>query len=169
MKQSFQDLIHSVLKQLMALNPACFLIAREWRDERIQTDDGSMPIAKPLSSSEYVMFIARLCSLWSRVDLIVDALDECSEVDTFISGFKSLMSGTNLNILLTCRAEVEIGLAVAPIAKYQVSLIYQMKDDIRQFLRAEVERRVSLGVLKLRQKGLNMLIVEELAKKADGM
>ncbi len=103
------------------------------------------------------------------MSLVVDAIDECSNVQSFVAGLESLTSRSNIKLLVTSRNEVETELAMTPLAKFQMCLPEHMKDDIHTFLTNETQNRVKQGSLKLRQKELAGDIVAALEAKADGM
>jgi hypothetical protein len=168
--QSLQDLLHAVVKQLLDQNPACFEDAKYWYEERLRTVAGPQTsAAKPLSTSEYISFINQVCLKWASVSLIVDALDECSGLGSFVSGLKNILGGSNVRILLTSRYDVDIRRLLEPIADYQISMMENMFNDIETYLITEIKRRIAHGTLKFKQMGLDARIVAALIEKADGM
>ncbi|KFY35817.1 hypothetical protein V494_05576 [Pseudogymnoascus sp. VKM F-4513 (FW-928)] len=167
--QSLQDLLYVIVKQLLHQSPGCFEDAKYWYDERTRPLDGPRAAAKPLSTSEYIKFIQQLCLRWESISLIVDALDECSRLDTFVDGLRKLWSGSNVRLLLTSRHDVDLMHAIEPIADYKVSLVENMRNDIDIYLTTEIRSRLALGTLKFKQKGLEASIVSALREKADGM
>jgi hypothetical protein len=101
---------------------------------------------------------------------MIDALDECSFLSAFIGGLKSLIvAKSNIRLLLTSRHDVELKRFIAPITTYQLPVIEHMRVDIWTYLSAEVESRIALGLLKLRQESLAAEIVTALEERADGM
>ncbi|KFY37903.1 hypothetical protein V495_06869 [Pseudogymnoascus sp. VKM F-4514 (FW-929)] len=167
--QSLQDLLYVIVKQLLDQSPGYFKDAKYWYDERTRPVEGSKPAAKPLSASEYIKFIQQLCLRWESISLVVDALDECSRLDTFIDGLSKLLSGSNIKLLLTSRQSIDFTHAIDPIADYKISLVENMRDDIDIYLTTEIRSRLALGTLKFKEKGLEALIVSALREKADGM
>jgi hypothetical protein len=103
------------------------------------------------------------------VNLIVDAVDECVGLSTFMGGLNYLIKGSNIKLLLTSRHDVELQRTIEPIADFQISVAEFMWDDIEIYLAAEVTRRISIGLLKFREKNLDSIIVEALKNKAHGM
>lgn len=166
-KQSLQDLLHAIVKQLLDQNQACIAEAKRWRDERVMSIGSA--ISKPLALSEYISLIRKLCLGWKRVVLVIDALDECSDVDQLVDGLMVLAGGSNLRLLLTSRFDVEMQRAIEPLASLQVSLSECMQDDIRTYLISETRTLIARRTLKFRSSDLEQKIVSELAKKADGM
>ena len=168
--QSLQDLLHVVVKQLLDRNPACFEDAKYWYEERLRTVAGPhTSAAKPLSNSEYIKFVNQLCLRWESVSLVIDALDECVGLDAFVGGFKDILGGSNVRLLLTSRHDVDLKRGIEPIADYQISMMEKMGEDIETYLSTEVQYRIACGILKFKQKGLDALVVTALMEKADGM
>ena len=165
-KQSFQNLLHVVVKQLLDQDHSCFSDAKYWRKERI---DGQNSVPKPLTIPEYCKFIQQLCSRWDSVSLIVDALDECLGLDLFVGGLTDLIAASNIKLAVTSRQNVELKRVLDPFAKHQISLVDHMREDIHSYLVAEVKSRKAMGKLKLRQENLDSWIVVALEEKADGM
>ncbi|RFU27044.1 hypothetical protein B7463_g9317, partial [Scytalidium lignicola] len=169
-RQNFQDLLHSIIKQLLDQDSNSFFIARYWRDMQSNNVSGPNAVAKPLTSSEYIALIQQLCSQWTSVSLVVDAMDECTNLDVFMSGLTALSSNeSNIRLLLTSRHDVEFKRVIEPIATYEVPLNEHMSVDIDSYLRAEIKNRITSRQLKLKHPGLEISIVNALKKKADGM
>jgi len=166
-KQSTQDLLHAMAKQLLDASQECVAEAKRWRDDRKVSMGAG--ISKPLSLLEYINLVKDLCSHWTRVVLVLDALDECSNLKILTQSLGGLANGTNLRLLLTSRYDVEMQNFVQPLSGLQVSITELMQDDIHIYLASEVQSRISRGVLKFRTHGMDQTIVEELQKRADGM
>jgi hypothetical protein len=168
--QSLQNLLHVIVKQLLDQNTACFQDAKYWYEERLRTVAGPhISAAKPFSTSEYTKFINQLCLKWDSVSLIVDALDECIGLDSFVGGLKEILRGPNVRLLLTSRHDVDLKRILEPTADYQISMMENMSNDIKTYLVKEVQHRVTYGTLKIKQKGIDRLIVAAIMEKADGM
>jgi len=169
-KQSLQDLLHVAVKQLLDTNDSCFTAANAWREERHPTSKNrSKPIVQPLTTSEYIELVQRLCRCWKKVCLVVDAVDECSELTTFVNGLESLRKDSNIKLLLTSRHDIELIRAISPISGYKIAVTEHMQEDIQTYLASEVQSRIAHGSLKFKQKDLDLLIVDALKKNADGM
>jgi hypothetical protein len=127
------------------------------------------PVPKPLSTAEYIDLIRKLSSRWTSVRLVIDAVDECEDLGTFVLGLSALVKNSNISLLLTSRHDVDLVRAIEPISKYRVSVMENMRDDIHQYLLVHVKKRIQEGALKLRDKSLELSIINELEHKADGM
>jgi hypothetical protein len=150
-------------------NPACFEDAKRWYHERTTGVEGPKAAARPLSVSEYILFIQQLFLRWESVSLVVDALDEFSRLNTFVDGLANLWRGSNIRLLLTSRHDIDLKRAIEPISDYKIALAENMTNDIEIYLKTEIRNRIAAGKLKLKQKGLEELIVSALKAKADGM
>lgn len=168
-KQTFQDLIHVIIKKLIEEDSTCLEEAKIWRDSKSSKQTGQTSLAATLNTAESASLIRKLCQKWDYVSLVVDAIDECASVESFTEGLKCLTQGSNINLLLTSRDEVETRLTISPLAKIQMSLPERMRNDIYNFLIREVYNRITRKSLKIKTKGLDSEIVTALAKKADGM
>ncbi|KAH8820079.1 hypothetical protein F5884DRAFT_865727 [Xylogone sp. PMI_703] len=168
--RNFQDLLYSVIKQLLDQDSECFSVARYWRDRQTQAIKGQDAVAKPLSPSEYIGLVQQLCSRWSNVNLVVDAMDECNDLDNFMGGLTALTSNkSNIRLLLTSRHDMELKRVIEPIATHEIPLSDHMEVDIDSYLRTELKSRIALNKLKLKQRNLEDSIVDALKEKADGM
>lgn len=103
------------------------------------------------------------------VYLIVDAVDECVGLSTFMGALNGLITGSNIKLRLTSRHDVELQRKIEPIANFQISVADFMWADIKTYLTAEVTRRIGLRLLKFKEKNLDSWIVEAIRNKADGM
>jgi hypothetical protein len=165
-KRLLNDLLCVLLKQLLDRNDECFAEVNSWWKERLSD---SSSVLKLLSTSEYIDLIRRLCNQLTSVRLIIDAIDECADLETFVPGLSTLTANSNINLLLTSRHNVDLVRAIEHLAKYRVPVAENMRDDIHQYLVAQVRKRIDKGSLKLREKSLEASIVTELEHKADGM
>jgi len=168
--QSFQDLLHVIMKQLLNQNQSCFEEAKYFYEESLRRVAGPQSTAaKPLSQLEYVQLICQMCLRWESVSLVIDALDECVGLDSFVGGLKDVLGGSNIRLVLTSRHDVNIKRVVESVADFQISMMERMGDDIETFLWAEIQRRISSGTFKFKQKALDAKVVAALREKADGM
>lgn len=103
------------------------------------------------------------------MSLVVDAIDECSELDTLVDGIDRLTEDSNIKLLVTSRHEIELIRAISPLADCKIAVSEHMEEDIQIYLASEVQSRIYRKLLKFRQSGLDVLIVEALKKNADGM
>lgn len=165
-KQSFQDLLFVVVKQLLD-DTSSFQEAKSWYDEKLAKERSEVP--KPLSVVEYCVLIKRLCSRWNSVNIVVDALDECIELEDFTLGLANLIDSSNIRLLVTSRETVDLRRELIPLAAHHVPMVDHMRNDIQNYLSGEVRTRIAAGRLKIREKSLEDKIIVALEAKADGM
>jgi hypothetical protein len=113
--------------------------------------------------------VRRLCSKWSTVYLVVDAVDECSDLESFVEGIKKLMDSSNIKTLLTGRYEIDLMRTISHIVSYEVGVTDHMGEDIDIFLTTEIDRKLATGSLKLRSQDLRSEVLSNLNRKANGM
>lgn len=167
-KQSFQDLLHAVVKQLLNANPDCFRDAQARYHEATGAVDGETKAAQRLSTADYMDLIKQMCSHWMRVNLVVDALDECVNLSEFVDGLSEL-SKSNIRLLMTSRHDLSSRQAISQIARSSMSLVEHMATDIDAYLREEIATRLATGSLKLRDSSLAGQIVVAVKMKANGL
>jgi hypothetical protein len=167
-KQSFQDLLHAVVKQLLNASSDCFGGAQARYHEATRAVNGGNMAAQRLSMADYMKLVKQMCSHWMRVNLIVDALDECVNLSEFVDGLSEL-SKSNIRLLMTSRHDLSSREAISQIACSSMSLVKHMATDIDAYLRGEVAARLNTGSLKLRDSSLAGQIVVILKRKADGL
>jgi hypothetical protein len=164
---SLQDCLHVFTKQLLDRNPSCFDVAKKFYLERLPKSQGQ---PATLSIDEKISLIKQLCLSLNTVFIVVDALDECTDRDSFSRCLLSLSEGNpKIKLFLTSRYEVELERLVFPMASHHLSLKEHMRSDIKSFLNHETATRLAQGTLKLRQEGLAVDIVSAIEEKADGM
>lgn len=157
-EQKVQDLLASILKQLSedrsSLPDSVKFLYDKYREK--QTRPSVDEISKTLQS---------VASIYSRIIIIIDALDECQVSDrcrkTFLEEIFSLQAKTEAKLFATSRFIPDI------TEKFNGSITLEIRahdDDVRQYL----DGRIS-------QSGLNLLetyreeIKNEITKAVDGM
>lgn len=115
-----------------------------------------------------MVLIKQMCSHWMRVNLVVDALDECVNLSEFVDGLSEL-SKSNIRLLMTSRHDLSSRQAISQIARSSMSLVEHMATDIDAYLREEIATRLATGSLKLRDSSLAGQIVVAVKMKANGL
>ena len=107
------------------------------------------------------------CDSWSRIFIIVDALDECSEKDAtrqrVVEGLQSLQGSKKINILVTSRPIPSI------LWDFEVSERLKIRAnsaDIRRYLLGQMDR---FSKRILAEKDLQANIMSRVIDAADGM
>jgi hypothetical protein len=157
-EQRAQDLLVSLLKQLCQKRVSLPNIVKSLYDEHKKK-------RTQLSSDEISKTLQSVASIYSRVFIIVDALDECQVSDNcrqiFLSEIFNLQTKTRANIFATSRSIPEV--------------VEKFNDSIKLEIRAhdeDVLRYLNSRILQSGQKLLESCCKEietEITKAVDGM
>ena len=173
-KQHWRDLVPSLLTQLSARSgPRCDILSRFYSNH----DKG----ARQPSDDNLTQCLKEMLTLPNQhpVYLIMDALDECSNISGIPSPRKKVLRLVkelidlhvpNLHICVTSRPEVDIRDVLDPLAPRQVSLHDQsgQKEDIENYVRSVVYSD-SEPIMRRWRKEDKELVIETLSNQADGM
>ncbi|PON28791.1 hypothetical protein TGAM01_v202638 [Trichoderma gamsii] len=159
-EQKTNDLIANLLKQLIQKQrriPDCVQILYDEYNE----------IQKRPSLTELLEALHSVSSLYSKVFILVDALDECQETDgcrkSFLSEILKLQRETNVNIFATSRFVQEI----ADTFDQSVHFEIRAKDeDVQAFLDSRMDR---LPNFILTKPDLQNEIKTKISQLSDGM
>ena len=173
-KQHWRDLVLSLLTQLSERSsPRSDILLRYYSDhghgERQPSDDALIRCLKEMLKLPDQR----------PVYLIIDALDECSNIsgipsprDKVLQLLKELvdLDLPNLHISVTSRPEVDIQDVLEPLTSRRVSLHDQsgQKKDIEDYVRSVVYSD-SEPIMRRWRKEDRELVVETLSNRADGM
>ncbi|MCJ1307340.1 hypothetical protein MMC25_000986 [Agyrium rufum] len=167
---STSDLLDCIIHQLVQHNPSC-REDLEGVQKQIEKRKGSKPI-----QAEKLAILQAMCLRVEHVYLVVDALDECPDVVSFIQEIVGLLEqvlwlGDVLRILITSRPSREIERILFPHLSSHMNLnrMDGLQLDIHHYVQAEVSCRIETGVLKVRNESLKKEIVEQLSRGADHM
>ena len=173
-KQHWRDLVPSLLSQLSAQSdPCCDILSRLFSGHRYgaqQPDDDTLKRCL----IEMLTFPDQ-----PPIYLILDALDECSNVsgipssrDRVLRLVKELVDIQipNLRICVTSRPEFDIRDALEPLTSRRVSLHDQsgQKQDIVDYVRSIVYSDLE-PIMRRWRKEEKDLVIETLSERADGM
>ncbi|KAL6355255.1 hypothetical protein LRP88_11504 [Fusarium phalaenopsidis] len=124
---------------------------------------------KPVDPDELVKIMEKICNLFSQVIIIVDGLDECGDgVYEVLEALCDLADFANTtSIALVSRNEVEIRQALEDVFK-EVT-IEAREEDLKIYVRAEIERRIRARQLDIQNKAIKDEIQSELVSRANGM
>ncbi|CAH0044469.1 unnamed protein product [Clonostachys solani] len=116
--------------------------------------------------------LSTMSTLFNRVYIIIDGLDECdNEVEENIQCLLTLAGNSNIkkqvNIALLSRDEVFIRENLE--VEFNVIEIEAHTEDIQLYVASELEERISSGRLRIRDVSLRGHIIAELVKGAKGM
>jgi hypothetical protein len=171
-KRDLRGLLSSVLVQLCHQSDAyCQILSRVYSE--FQTGSQSP------SDDELVQFLRNILEVQgqSPIYLIIDGLDECSNTsaapsprEKVIKLLKGLIASRlpNLCICVTSRPEVDIKVALEPLAFYSLSLHNEdgQINDIKNYIRSVVKTDPTIQRWNAADKEL---VIDVLIKKSDGM
>jgi hypothetical protein len=173
-KQHWRDLVLSLLTQLSTYSDPCFNILSclhsDHKNGTRQPSDDSL-----------TRCLKQMLTLPDQLPiyLIIDALDECSNVSGIPSHrnrvlqlLKELIDLRlpDLHICVTSRLEVDIQEVLEPLTSHGVSLHDQsgQKKDIEDYVRSVVYSDSELIMRRWREEDKE-LVIETLSERADGM
>ncbi len=173
-KRHWRDLVPSLLTQLSSRSdPRCDILSRLYSDH----DDG----AQQPNDETLTRCLKEMLTLPDQrpTYLIIDALDECSNVSGIPTPRKRVLQLVkelvdlhipNLHICVTSRPEVDIRDVLEPLTSRQVSLHNQsgQKKDIEDYVRSVVYSN-SEPIMRRWKKEDRELVIETLSERADGM
>jgi hypothetical protein len=173
-KQHWRDLVPSVLTQLSTQSSTCCdILSRLYSGH----DNGAQqPHDDDLKRCLVEMLTARD---HHPIYLIMDALDECSNVSGIPTSRKRVLQLVkeliglhipNLRICVTSRPEVDIQDVLEPLTSCRVSLHDQsgQKKDIEDYVRSVVYSNLEPIMWRWRKEDKE-LVIKTLSKRADGM
>ncbi|RSM07404.1 hypothetical protein CEP52_005228 [Fusarium oligoseptatum] len=124
---------------------------------------------KPADPDELVRIMEKICNLFSQVIIIIDGLDECAdgvyEVLEALCDLSDLTTTTSMALI--SRDEVEIRQAVE--GTFKEIVIEAREEDLKIYVRAEIERRMRAKQLDIQNKTIKDEIQNELVNRANGM
>ena len=105
------------------------------------------------------------------VTIVIDALDECTELEEFVSTLTSVMSGKDatVRILITSRPDYAVQKSLGDIVAYRISLEHKIQRDIQVFVTGEVNARIAARKIRIRSADLRDHIIHTLSCGAAGM
>ena len=173
-KQHWRDLVPSLLTQLSARSgPRCDILSRYYSDH----DDG----ARQPSDATLTKCLKEMLTPPDQLPiyLIIDALDECSNIsgipsprDKVLRLIRELadLGLPKLHICVTSRPEVDIRDVLEPLTSRRVSLHDQsgQQKDIEDYVRSVIYSDSEPIIRRWREEDKE-LVVEMLSKQADGM
>ena len=171
-KQNCRSLVLSIISQLCTQsNLCCGILSRIY----LAHDEG---LQKP-STETLINCLTEMVSLPVQVPiyLIVDALDECSNISGLPTPREEVLDLIdhlvglrlpNLHICITSRPEIDIQNTLEPLTNLRLSLHNQsgQKNDIVDYVTSVVYSDKKMGRWRKEDK---QLVIETLSERADGM
>lgn len=152
----------TITKQLLDQSPECLAHAKE-----VFEDNSNYPF----HPAKYVPLIEELMSRFREVLLLVDALDEASEKNQIAESLTSLhgfgkIKGIVTKVIVTSRFDLHVERRYPEITSTRITLADNMRDDIDNYIKKELEVRMSQGSLKLRNKDLISSVLQQVGTRA---
>jgi hypothetical protein len=175
-KQHWRDLVPSLLTQLSTQsNPCCDILSRLYSDR----GNGAQQPKDDALKRCLIEMLTVTAQDRHPIYLIVDALDECSNVSGIPTSRRRVLQLVkelvdlhipNLHICVTSRPEVDIRDVLEPLTSRRVSLHDQsgQKKDIEDYIRSIVYSN-SEPIMRRWRKEDKELVIETLSERADGM
>ncbi|EHK18518.1 uncharacterized protein TRIVIDRAFT_225823 [Trichoderma virens Gv29-8] len=159
-QQKNEDLLASLLRQLTARQPSMPKVVQDLYDRH----NGQR--TRP-STDELMQALQSVVITYSRVFIMIDALDECRSVDhthsSVLSGIFTLRSKTKANFFLTSRLNANITENFEGIPELK---IYANNDDVQRYLRGNMRH---LPRFVRDDPGLQEKIITSILKAVQGM
>ncbi|UKZ78532.1 hypothetical protein TrVFT333_006275 [Trichoderma virens FT-333] len=159
-QQKIEDLLASLLRQLIARQPSMPKVVQDLYDRH------NRQRTQP-STDELMQALQSVVITYSRVFIMIDALDECKSVDpthsSVLSGIFTLRSRTKANFFLTSRLNANITENFEGIPELK---IYANNDDVQRYLRGNMRH---LPRFVRDDPGLQEKIITSILKAVQGM
>lgn len=159
-EQKIEDLIASLLKQLAQVRPSLPVAIKQLHDRH------SSKRTRP-TLEEITQALCSVVSEYSRVFIVVDALDECQMSDNcrarFLSTLFDLQAKSTINLFATSRVIPEI------LEKFKKSPCLEVRAsdfDIRKYLEGHIAQ---LGAVVTERNDLRDMIINTITKAVAGM
>ena len=163
-KQTVHGFLSSTIVQLCQQEPAFFTTVGKFYESNKDTH-------RTLRTDELLAILKDNISKLSKTIIIIDALDECAEVEDLITILLEIkaVTSSHVRLLLSSRREANIRKLLAE-AEYQIELQGQnVQADIETYVSSHLQQNLSSGKLKLRNPSLEAEIREALIKGSQGM
>ena len=165
-KQNLDACLATLVRQLLDHNSQGMEYL-EWLYEQKRRS-----LSRNVSTNEYIDILKVLANLQTKVYMVIDALDEASNVGAFVDALKQLSgseSGTPVAVMISSRNDASIERILMPIIINHVLVANEDNDDVRLFIATEVNKRFTSGKMKVPDGGLIDLTISKLVARADGL
>lgn len=161
-KQNAEDLLAALVKQLALGRPSLPDVVTSLYEKHKTNGTRTRP-----SFDEISKCLRAVVALYSRVFIVVDALDECETSNScrprFLVDVLDLQDRAGVNLFVTSRYIQDI------MERFQRSIILEIRassEDVRKYLEVRISEG---GSYILRRPGLQADITSEIVKRVEGM
>lgn len=168
MKQEPSVVLRTLLSQLSTHNPTVSKNIETLYNEQ-RKDDRTTSLAPPSLDLIRSNFGSLLESSFRKVYIVIDALDECQELDCILKAILAIVDSlTKVKILVTSREDPLIRDEFTDFPNLRVKAKH-VSEDIVDYVNFKLNDRISSKKLKVKDDGLRKQISETLVVKAEGM
>jgi hypothetical protein len=155
----------TLTRQMLDQLPRLMDIVKKKYDEKVNNGD------RNFNRTDYIPLLEYFMNHFEQVFILCDALDDSTEGDAIAAALTRLVSyglraSVSVKVLFTSRFDVQLERRHVSITSNRIALAENMKPDIEQYVKMEVDMRVATGVLKLRDMALQPLIQKHVASRA---
>jgi hypothetical protein len=165
--QKFRTFLTVSILQLLERNLDSINEVRKLYD-KYKNNPRSVP-----STKDMLQLLQDVVQYFEHTIIVVDALDECDDVEGFVGAFQSLISlgegMKKLAIIVTSRNDLRVERSLGAIASFRVQMEDYVTADIGSFISGQVEYRIKSKTLKIRNPDLKFEIISALTNRAAGM
>lgn len=162
-----ENIMSSIVAQLARQNEAAFSVAQKYYQELMEDDH----LPGTLSINKLRTAIRDVSEVFEKVFIIVDGLDECGghveRTTRMLASLCNKKSAKTMCLALLSRDEIMIRQHLQGAFDYIE--IEAHTGDIQQYVATELEERIGLGKLRVRNMSLKDEILEALVTGAKGM
>ncbi|KAF8461238.1 hypothetical protein BDZ91DRAFT_684166, partial [Kalaharituber pfeilii] len=159
-QQTALNLVSSMMKQL---------VTRSWllTDELMEMFTKHSNTQTRLPIRECIQLLKAQVARYSRVYIVIDALDECGEKDSLMLAIHGIIrEAKNASLLVTSREIGNLWELFRDTARVEIRA---SDTDIRTFLRSQLEKKPRLQVHFKKDPELLPFVIDTIASKANGM
>ncbi|KAF2816739.1 uncharacterized protein BDZ99DRAFT_492706 [Mytilinidion resinicola] len=170
-KSATTGFVQCLTRQLLRQSPECQQKTRIIQKQKSKDFD-----CGPTNADCLTMMKSGILSL-ERTFIVVDALDEVSDKESISKMLKDILEMSvsssekgertpAVNVLVASRADAIVDRILRPLRPYILTLEVGSRQDIEQFVEAEIEVRILSRKLKLRNTSLGQEIKEKILSRA---
>lgn len=118
------------------------------------------------SLNDYTNVIRKIAKLFSKIYLIIDALDECGQSYELLETVYSLLSLGTISFLATSRHMKDLDEFLEGVPQLEICADAR---DVRKYLNSQIQKRPRLMAHTKKNSGLAEEIIDTITIKAQGM
>lgn len=168
-KKTLEGFLMTLARQGAQQSDECLRQAQQLFEEKNKDSD------RPLNVAEYISLVKTFLGTFDQVFVIIDALDEASDKESIVEAAIDLLNlpkgSANLNsglvkVLFTSREDFQIRRILQSVSYVRLALDESIHEDVELYVKMDIQRRISAGQLKLRNKDLASQIYTTIISRA---